>query len=50
MSARPRRWAWVITVLCAQRLIGQEPFAVLLADDLMVGAAADPGADGRAVQ
>jgi len=24
-------------VLCAQRLIGQEPFAVLLADDLMVG-------------
>ena len=25
-------------VLCAQRLIGNEPFAVLLADDLMVGA------------
>jgi UTP--glucose-1-phosphate uridylyltransferase len=24
-------------VLCAQRLIGNEPFAVLLADDLMVG-------------
>src|SRR5574337_578330 len=24
-------------VLCAQRLIGDEPFAVLLADDLMVG-------------
>jgi UTP--glucose-1-phosphate uridylyltransferase len=24
-------------VLCAQRLVGQEPFAVLLADDLMVG-------------
>ncbi len=26
-------------VLCAQRLIGNEPFAVLLADDLMVGPA-----------
>ncbi len=26
-------------VLCAQRLIGREPFAVLLADDLMVGPA-----------
>jgi UTP--glucose-1-phosphate uridylyltransferase len=25
-------------ILCAQRLIGNEPFAVLLADDLMVGA------------
>ncbi len=25
-------------VLCAQRLVGREPFAVLLADDLMVGA------------
>jgi UTP--glucose-1-phosphate uridylyltransferase len=25
-------------VLCAQRLVGNEPFAVLLADDLMVGA------------
>ncbi|MCW5662764.1 MAG: UTP--glucose-1-phosphate uridylyltransferase GalU [Piscinibacter sp.] len=25
-------------VLCAQRLVGQEPFAVLLADDLMIGA------------
>ena len=24
-------------VLCAQRLVGNEPFAVLLADDLMVG-------------
>ncbi len=24
-------------VLCAQRLVGQDPFAVLLADDLMVG-------------
>jgi UTP--glucose-1-phosphate uridylyltransferase len=24
-------------VLCGQRLVGQEPFAVLLADDLMVG-------------
>ena len=27
-------------VLCAQRLVGNEPFAVLLADDLMVGDAA----------
>ncbi len=31
-------------VLCAQRLVGNEPFAVLLADDLMVGPA-----DGRPV-
>jgi UTP--glucose-1-phosphate uridylyltransferase len=24
-------------VLCAERLVGDEPFAVLLADDLMIG-------------
>ena len=37
-------------VLCGQRLVGNEPFAVLLADDLMVGAAAGAEADGRAVR
>src|SRR3989475_4685985 len=29
-------------VLCAEHLVGQEPFAVLLADDLMVGPAGGP--------
>jgi UTP--glucose-1-phosphate uridylyltransferase len=33
-----------------QRLVGNEPFAVLLADDLMVGDAAGAPADGRAVR
>ncbi|MBK9362000.1 MAG: UTP--glucose-1-phosphate uridylyltransferase GalU [Rubrivivax sp.] len=28
-------------VLCGQRLVGNEPFAVLLADDLMIGPSAD---------
>ena len=37
-------------VLCGQRLVGDEPFAVLLADDLMVGDAAGADADGRAVR
>jgi UTP--glucose-1-phosphate uridylyltransferase len=36
-------------VLCAQRLVGNEPFAVLLADDLMVGDTPGAAADGRAV-
>ena len=30
-------------VLCAERLVGDEPFAVLLADDLMRGKAGGPG-------
>jgi UTP--glucose-1-phosphate uridylyltransferase len=30
-------------VLCAQPLVGNEPFAVLLADDLMIGADGGPG-------
>ena len=30
-------------VLCAERLVGNEPFAVLLADDLMRGKAGGPG-------
>ena len=30
-------------VLCAERLVGNEPFAVLLADDLMVGEDGGPG-------
>ena len=37
-------------VLCGQRLVGNQPFAVLLADDLMVGDEAHPAADGRAVR
>ena len=35
---QPRALGLGHAVLCAQRLIGNEPFAVLLADDLMVGA------------
>jgi len=34
---QPRALGLGHAVLCAQRLIGNEPFAVLLADDLMVG-------------
>ena len=30
-------------VLCAEHIVGNEPFAVLLADDLMVGQSAGPG-------
>jgi UTP--glucose-1-phosphate uridylyltransferase len=37
-------------VLCGQRLVGNEPFAVLLADDLMVGDTPVLQADGRAVR
>jgi UTP--glucose-1-phosphate uridylyltransferase len=35
-------------VLCGQRLVGNEPFAVLLADDLMVGE--PPGAGKQMVE
>ena len=34
---QPRALGLGHAVLCAQRLVGREPFAVLLADDLMVG-------------
>jgi UTP--glucose-1-phosphate uridylyltransferase len=36
-------------VLCAERLVGNEPFAVLLADDLMTGIAGGPGVLGQMV-
>jgi UTP--glucose-1-phosphate uridylyltransferase len=42
-----RRWASGHAVLCAQRLVGNEPFAVLLADDLMVGEKPILQADGE---
>ena len=34
-------------VLCARNLVGDEPFAVLLADDLVLVREALPQADGR---
>ena len=34
-------------VWCAREIVGDEPFAVLLPDDLMVGTARLPRADGR---
>jgi hypothetical protein len=45
-----QRWAWATRCCAPSTLVGDEPFAVLLADDLMVGpnpAAAGAGADGR---
>jgi UTP--glucose-1-phosphate uridylyltransferase len=36
-------------VLCAERLVGNEPFAVLLADDLMTGSQGGPGVLGQMV-
>ncbi|MBC7605176.1 MAG: UTP--glucose-1-phosphate uridylyltransferase GalU [Ramlibacter sp.] len=40
---QPRALGLGHAVLCAQPLVGDEPFAVLLADDLMVGADNGPG-------
>jgi UTP--glucose-1-phosphate uridylyltransferase len=40
---QPRSLGLGHAVLCAEPLVGQEPFAVLLADDLMVGHANGPG-------
>lgn len=40
---QPRSLGLGHAVLCAEPLVGQEPFAVLLADDLMVGAPGGPG-------
>ena len=37
-------------VLCAQRLVGNEPFAVLLADDLMVGPVGGPSVLAQMVE
>ena len=45
------RSAWAMPCCARQPLVGNEPFAVLLADDLMVGpTAAGAHADGRAVR
>jgi len=40
---QPRSLGLGHAVLCAERLVGNEPFAVLLADDLMTGAPGGPG-------
>lgn len=40
---QPRSLGLGHAVLCAQPLVGDEPFAVLLADDLMTGAGDGPG-------
>src|SRR5256885_696736 len=40
---RPRSLGLGHAVLCAEPLVGNEPFAVLLADDLMVGEPGGPG-------
>ena len=40
---QPRALGLGHAVLCAEHLVGQEPFAVLLADDLMTGPAGGPG-------
>ena len=41
---QPRMLGLGHAVLCAEHLVGNEPFAVLLADDLMVGPAGGEGA------
>jgi UTP--glucose-1-phosphate uridylyltransferase len=40
---QPRALGLGHAVLCAEHLVGHEPFAVLLADDLMTGPAGGPG-------
>ena len=40
---QPRSLGLGHAVLCAERLVGNEPFAVLLADDLMTGTPGGPG-------
>src|SRR6476619_7489731 len=40
---QPRSLGLGHAVLCAQPIVGNEPFAVLLADDLMTGADGGPG-------
>ena len=44
---QPRSLGLGHAVLCAEHLVGKEPFAVLLADDLMVGPANGPSVLGQ---
>ena len=47
---QPRMLGLGHAVLCAQPLVGNEPFAVLLADDLMIGAEGGPGVLSQMVE
>lgn len=47
---QPRSLGLGHAVLCAQSLVGDEPFAVLLADDLMCGADGGPGVLAQMVE
>jgi UTP--glucose-1-phosphate uridylyltransferase len=47
---QPRSLGLGHAVLCAQPLVGNEPFAVLLADDLMTGADGGPSVLGQMVE
>jgi len=47
---QPRALGLGHAVLCAEPLVGEEPFAVLLADDLMLGADGGPGVTGQLVE
>jgi UTP--glucose-1-phosphate uridylyltransferase len=47
---QPRMLGLGHAVLCAQPLVGTDPFAVLLADDLMIGADGGPGVLAQMVQ
>jgi len=47
---QPRMLGLGHAVLCAEHLVGNEPFAVLLADDLMVGPAGGQGVLAQMVQ
>jgi UTP--glucose-1-phosphate uridylyltransferase len=47
---QPRSLGLGHAVLCAQPIVGDEPFAVLLADDLMTGADGGPGVLSQMVE
>ena len=47
---QPRSLGLGHAVLCAQPIVGNEPFAVLLADDLMCGKEGGPGVLGQMVE
>ena len=47
---QPRSLGLGHAVLCAEHLVGADPFAVLLADDLMVGPSAEQGVLGQMVR
>jgi UTP--glucose-1-phosphate uridylyltransferase len=47
---QPRSLGLGHAVLCAEHLVGSSPFAVLLADDLMVGPSAEQGVLGQMVR